>query len=807
MARNKSTTELKAGEVRRTIDPSVFHCDSTEQLKAIDGIIGQERAIKSLKFGLGIDRKGFNVFVTGTTGTGRTTAIKNFLEMVAARKNIPCDWCYVHNFDDEYHPKALKLPAGKGKLLAKDMEELVENVSNSISQSFTSKEYAERRSEITESLNKKRESVTERFQNKAQSQGFLLKPTAVGIALVPGRDSQPMSDEEWEKLGDEEKKEFKENRERLAKELKEVTGELHEEERSTQKEIEETDKEVVRYAIDHLFDELKKKYAELPSVLEYFDRVENDMLENYKQFTEKKEEGSNPYALLQSAAQKQSLSKYAMNVLVDNSELRGAPVILELNPTYQNLVGRIDKEARFGALTTDFTQIKAGSLHRANGGYIALKVEDLLSNFQSWAALKRSIRDGKLEIEEIGERLGFMSTKTIRPEPIELDLKVIVIGEPIFYHLLYRLDFEFKELFKVKADFDTRMEYEKYLNDYIGVICKLRSEENMKHLDSSALASIVEHSIRLAGDREKLSAMFADISDVVREADYWTSESGDVLISAKHVRKAIEEKVYRSNLIQQRINEMIDNGTLIVSTEGKTIGQINGLSILDLGNYAFGKPTRITASTGIGREGLVDIEREVKLGGPIHSKGVMILTGYIADHYTQNVPLPLAARIVFEQSYEEVEGDSASSAELYALLSAIADVPLKQNFSVTGSVNQWGEVQAVGGINEKIEGFYEVCKARGLRNDESVIIPRSNVRNLMLKEEVVRAVDEGKFHVYAISSIDEGMRLLTGKKMGKKVTGGDYEKGTINDRIQKRLLEMAKRYVSFAKAGNGDGKF
>jgi lon-related putative ATP-dependent protease len=792
--------EISADEARRVIDPSVFHCETTEELKIVDGIIGQDRAIKSLEFGLSVNRKGFNIFVRGTTGTGRTTAIRRFLEMIAARKEPPFDWCYVHNFDDSYKPKGLKLPAGKGKILKRDMEELVDSVHVSISQAFGSKEYAERRSEITDALAKKRELVTGNFNHKAQSQGFLVQSTPVGIALIPAKDGQPMSDEEWENLGEEEKTTLRQKREKLAKELKDITSELRAEETSTKKELESTDKEVVRYSINHLFDVLRQNYIELPRVTAYFDRVEQDMVENYRQFMEKESESDSPYAIFQEMSKAQSLRKYQVNVLVDNSELMGSPVVLELNPTYQNLVGRIEKEARFGALTTDFTQIKAGSLHRANGGYIALKVEDLLTNFQSWDALKRSIRDSKLEIEDIGERLGFLSTKTLRPEPIELDLKVIVIGEPIFYHLLYRLDLDFKELFKIKADFDTRMEYDKYLRDYVGVICKLRAEENMRHLDSSALAKIIEHSIRLAGDRQKLSAMFADVSDIVREADFWAGEDDGKLITDKHVTKAVEEKVYRSNLVQQRINEMIENGTLIVSTEGETVGQINGLSVLDMGNYMFGKPTRITASIGMGREGLIDIEREAKLGGPIHSKGVMILTGYLASHYTRDVPLSLAARLVFEQSYEEIEGDSASSAELYALLSSLADIPLKQSFSVTGSVNQKGQVQAIGGINEKIEGFYEVCKARGLTGNQGVIIPQSNTRNLMLKDEVAHAISEGKFHVYAVDNIGDGMELLTGLKMGAALAGGGYEQGSINDLIQKRLVKMAKRYASLFRS-------
>jgi lon-related putative ATP-dependent protease len=485
---------------------------------------------------------------------------------------------------------------------------------------------------------------------------------------------------------------------------------------------------------------------------------------------------------------------------VDNSELKGAPVILELNPTFNNLFGRIEKEAQFGALYTDFTMIKGGSLHRANGGYLVVRIEDLLTNFQSWEGLKRTLRDGKLLIEELGERLGFVVTKSLRPEPIPLDVKVVVIGEPIFYYLLLRLDLEFKELFKVKAEFDSRMDRSRAnLKDYAAVICRICNNENLKHLSSDALAKIIEHSSRLAGDQEKLSTLFADIADILREASFWAEEEGANLIQAKHVKKAIEERVYRSNLIQQRINEMIDKGMIIIDAGGEKVGQVNGLSVIDLGDFAFGRPTRITASIGVGREGLIDIEREAKLGGPLHTKGVMILNGYITDKYVGDIPLSLSARLVFEQSYEEVEGDSASSTELYAILSRLSDVPIKQGIAVTGSVNQKGEVQAIGGLNEKVEGFFEVCRAKGLNEGQGVLIPAANIRNLMLKEEVVAAVKEGKFHIYPVSTIDEGIEVLTGLKAGKRQKDGSFEPDSINERVQKRLTSLAEKLRDFTK--------
>jgi lon-related putative ATP-dependent protease len=562
------------------------------------------------------------------------------------------------------------------------------------------------------------------------------------------------------------------------------------------------DRQVASYSISYLFEELKKKYADLPQVIEYINEVEKDLIENYEQFkAETKPSSADPMAIMQGMLRQQAGRKYEVNVLVDNSELKGAPVVLELNPTFNNLFGRIEKETQFGALYTDFSMIKSGSLHRANGGFLVVRIEDLLTNYQSWEGLKRILRDGKLLIEEIGERLGFVATKSIRPEPVPLDVKVVVIGEPQFYYLLLWYDMEFKELFKVKADFDTRMERsEDNIRDYAGVMCRLRRDENLKHLKNDALAKIIEHSSRLAGDQEKLSTLFSEIADIVREANFWADAEESPMVEARHIQKTIEQKVYRSNLVQQRINEMIEKGMIMIDTEGEKVGQVNGLSVLDMGDFAFGKPSRITASLGVGREGVVDIEREAKLGGPIHTKGVLILNGYMTDKFVRDAPLSLSARLVFEQSYEGVEGDSASSTELYALLSRLAEVPIKQYIAVTGSVNQRGEVQAIGGLNEKVEGYFEVCRARGLTGKQGVLIPESNIRNLMLKEEVVAAIAQGKFHLYPVRTIDEGIEMLTGVKGGKLREDGTFEPDSINDKVQKRLTVLAEKLRDFGKA-------
>jgi lon-related putative ATP-dependent protease len=802
--------ELMAEQVRIKCDPAMFNCESTRNLEPYEGIIGQDRALQALKFGLHIQKPGFNIFVAGQAGTGKTTVIKSFLDDLAVKVPTPPEWCYVHNFKDPYYPKALRVPAGKGTELQKDMKRIIENARRVLAQAFTSKEYVDHRAAIMDGLNKKRESVFQDLSRKAKEKNLLLKASQMGLILIPAIADQPMSEDVYEALPQERKDVLLKNREELTRELKDRIMELQTEEGDVEKQLEENDRQVASFAIGFIFEDLRRKYSKLPQVVAFLKEVEKDIIENYGQFkTEKKPDNHSleSWAAMQAASQKQTSSKYEVNVLVDNSELKGAPVILELNPTFNNLFGRIEKEAQFGALYTDFAMIKSGSLHRANGGYLVLRIEDLLTDYYVWDGLKRTLRDGKLIIEEIGERMGFVATKSLRPEPIPLDVKVVVIGEPMFYFLLLQADIEFRELFKVKADFDSVMDRtENNMKDYAAVICRICRDEKMKPLKNDALAKIMEYSSRIADDQEKLSTLFKDIADIIREANFWATDGKSRFIQSKHIQKAVEQKIYRSNLIQEKINEMINKHQIMIDTDGSVVGQVNGLSVIDLGDFAFGRPSRITASLGIGREGVVDIEREAKLGGPIHTKGVLILNGHMIEKFGRDFPLSLSARIVFEQSYEGVEGDSASSTELYALLSRLADIPIKQGIAVTGSVNQKGEVQAIGGINEKIEGYFEICKAAGLNGKQGVMVPASNVKNLMLKEQVTRAVRNGKFHIYPVSTIDEGIEVLTGSKAGKRRKDGSFEPGSINDRVQKQLKSMADKLREFSKTEETSGK-
>jgi len=527
--------------------------------------------------------------------------------------------------------------------------------------------------------------------------------------------------------------------------------------------------------------------------------VQEDIVSNIDPFLGQPQPET-PGAPPQAWAQEMAFRKYEVNVAVDHSETVGAPVVMERNPTYNNLFGRIEKEAVYGALQTDFTLIRGGSLHQANGGYIVLPVEEVLSNLFTYDSLKRAIRDRQIVVEEMGERLGFMTTKSLRPEPIPLDVKVVLIGPPQLYYMLYGLDEDFRELFKVKAEFDVRMDRnDESVRNYVAFVCMLCRREDLRPLDAGAVAKVVEYGSRTAEDQQKLTTRFSEVADVIREANFWAQREGSPQVAVAHVRKAIEEKIYRSNLIEERIQESIQRGMFLVDTTGEAVGQVNGLAVIDLGNYAFGRPSRITASIGLGQAGLIDIEREARMGGPIHTKGVLILSGYLNQRYAYDKPLSLSARLVFEQSYEGVEGDSASCAELFALLSAVSGMPIQQGIAVTGSLNQQGEVQAIGGVNQKIEGFFDVCRAFGLTGRQGVIIPESNVQNLMLREDVVEAVEQGRFHVYPIGSVDQGIEILTGRPAGQRGPDGAFPEGTINHLVDQRLREMAERLRSFAR--------
>jgi lon-related putative ATP-dependent protease len=792
-------SKLTAKEVRRVCNPDSLGFESTEKLEPVQTIIGQSRALQAIQFGLGIQNSGFNIYAAGLPGTGKMTAIVAFLKSLARDKEVPPDWCHVHNFQDSYMPKALRLKAGMGAQFQKDMKRFIENAQANIKKAFESEDYAKRRDATGHTFNEQKEKLFSQLNQLAHDNGFALQMSPMGLLLIPMVEGKPLSEQEMLALTPKEKEKLGKRREDIQGQIKEAMGQMRSWDRESSEQVEKMDEGVVQFVLGAQIEDLTKKYGENnPALVEYLKAVEADIIENKNIFRSPTE--AEPVNVFTQFTASQSLKKYEVNVLVDNSHLKGAPVVIETNPTFNNLVGRLEREAHFGAISSDFTMIRPGSLHKANGGYLVVRIDDVLRNLMSWDCLKRSLREKKIVIEDLAERFGFLSMKSILPEPIPLSVKVIVIGENLYYYMLYGLDREFSELFKVKADFDSRMDLNaENLKQYTCTLCAVCGKDNLRHMDKVAVARIIEHSSRLAQDQQKLTTRFAEIADIIREASYWAGLDNEKLIGAKHISKAIEQNVYRSNLIHERVTEMIERGTLKIDTDGDVVGQVNSLSIIDLGDLIFGRPNRITASIASGREGLVDIEREAKLGGPIHTKGVLILSGLMAERYAHKSPLSLSARLVFEQSYDEVEGDSASSTEFYVLLSALANVPIKQGIAVTGSVNQKGEVQAIGGVNQKVEGFYDVCKVKGLNGKQGVLIPQSNVQNLMLREDVVEAIKKGKFHIYSVSHVDEGIEILTGMKAGKRLKDGTFEKNSINRRVQSRLEELAKGMKEFEK--------
>lgn len=763
----------------------------------MEEIIGQERALRALRFGLEIREKGFNVYTAGAQGTGRMTAVRSFLDELAKAKPRASDWVYVHNFENQYEPNAIALPGGRGPRFREDMKRFIEEARQALPRAFESEEYAKRRDETLQSLQGNRADLIARINQRAQEAGFVIQMSPIGLLTIPIINGKPVPEEEFITLPDEVRAEVQRRRDALNADLRSTLRQVQEIERQGAEAVKNVNHDIALYAIGNLVAELKENYADVPEVPEYIDAVQNDILENLQAFLGVPEQPGAP-PQFQAFIRELPFRKYDVNVVVDNADAGGAPVIVEQNPTFQNLLGKIEKEVQFGIFTTDFTMIRPGSLHKANGGYLILNVEDLLRTPLSWDGLKTALKTGEAVIEEPGERMGFITAKTIKPEPVPLDIKVTLIGTPMIYQLLYQMDPDFKELFKVKADFDTVMERsDENAGKYADFMCNLVREEKLRHLDREAIARVIEYGSRLAADKEKLSTQFAAVADLIREANFYAASDGAEQIGRQHVMKAIDEKVYRSNLIQQKIQEYIQRGIFLIETEGEKVGQVNGLSVIGLGDFAFGRPSKVTASIGVGREGIMDIEREAALGGPIHTKGVLIINGYLNNNYAGDKPLGLSARLVFEQSYEGIEGDSASSTELYALLSALSGLPLKQYLAVTGSVNQKGEVQAIGGVNEKLEGFFEVCKAKGLNGNQGALIPASNVQNLMLKEEIVEAAKAGRFRIYPVRTIDEGIEVLTGVPAGTRREDGTYEEGTVNYLVDRRLREMAETLKGF----------
>lgn len=795
--------ELTYEQLCRKCDPGAIGGSDSSQINTLKTIIGQDRALKALRFGLGIKDKGFNIFVSGRPGTGRTTAIERFLEEAAAQEPAPYDWCYVNNFRDGYHPKVLRLPAGKALKFQAEMEKLVTRIAQDIRAVFESEDYAIHREDVIKTIQEQKRQLVEGLNEQAQKMNFAIQQSAMGLITIPLSGGKPLTEEGFIALNPDQKEVYTRNQQLLEKTIDATLRQVKSLDKKAGEELEKLDREVALFTIKHLVADLQEEYPEIEPIQTFLGEIQADILGNIQDF---KPEGdgqkSLPVPLLKSKPN--PIRKYSVNVLVDNSEHQGAPVVIERNPTYPNLFGKIEQEAQFGALTTDYTLIRPGSIHKANGGYLVLPVEELISNPLSWDSLKRALLNQEIAIEDAVEKMGFAGTKSLKPEPIHLNLKIILIGRGEMYQALLAYDEQFNELFKVKADFDSQMDRTpEHVRDYAAFIAKICDDEHLKPLEAGAMARIIEHGSRLAEDQEKLSTRFGEIADVIREANYYACVENSRLISLAHVRQAVDERYYRSSLIQDRIKEMILRDEIKIDVDGQKCGQVNGLSVIQTGDTDFGQPSRITVSVGMGREGLVDIEREAKMGGPIHTKGVLIISGYLMEKFAQDKPLSLAARLVFEQNYAGVDGDSASSTELYAILSALSGLPIQQGIAVTGSVNQKGEVQAIGGVNEKIEGFFAICEAKGLTGRQGVMIPASNACNLMLKEQIVEAVKEGKFHIWPVRTIDEGIEILTGVPAGERLPDDHYPENTVNGRVDKRLRDLAERLAIF---GNQAGR-
>ncbi|MBN1321075.1 MAG: AAA family ATPase [Thermoleophilia bacterium] len=806
--------ELGPADIYRVCDASAFAFKSTADLPELTEIIGQRRAVSAVSFGMGIYNDGYNIFAAGPTGTGKATTIYDFLSKQAAERPAPDDWAYVHNFAQPHRPNALRMPAGKAQEFRKDMEKLVEDLQAAITHAFEGEEYEKQKRTIAQQISERQEAKLSSLGQKAEQGNFTMVRTPAGLAFAPKTaEGETMSREVYEALPPEEQKRIDEGLEGLNEELQQIMRLVRQDERTGREAVRELDREVTTFAAKHLVDEMCDRWCAVSEMVDYLKAVLDDVVENADDFKKSDEEAPVTFMGIPVSGRQKgegAFRKYKINVLVDNSAETGAPVITESNPVMQNLVGRVEHQAQFGALVTDFNMIKPGALHKANGGFLVLEARELLMKPYSWDALKRTLKTGEIRVEDIAQQMGFATTATLDPEPIPFKAKIVLIGEPFIYYLLYTQDPDFQELFKIKADFDTVVdrtpENEQLYARFVTQICRRR---DLSPFAPDAVARVIEHCSRLVEDQRKITTRFVDVVDLLTESAYWAEHRRGArhktVVRRSDVQKAIDQRIYRSSQIEERVREMIAEATIMVDTRGSVTGQVNGLSVSSIGDYVFGRPSRITATHRLGDGEVVDIEREVDMGGPIHSKGVLILAGYLGAKYAAERPLSLAARLVFEQSYSGVEGDSASSAELYALLSSLSGAPIEQRFAVTGSVNQRGQIQAIGGVNEKIEGFFAVCESFGLRGDEGVLIPKANVRNLMVSERVREAVAKGRFHIYSVATVDEGMSLLTGLPAGTLNKKGIYPKGSVNRMVVDRLALLTEKAREASRKKDKEG--
>ena len=792
----KKENELNYKSLKKVCDPNKLPFETTEELEGISTGIGQDRGIKALEFGLNVDVKGYNLYLEGPSGVGKTMYTKKYLDTISKKKKVPSDWCYVYNFENPNEPIAISLQPGQGKLFKELMDQFIKDIKNDINNTFSNEDFEKEKNLIKQEFEQKRSNLLEKLNKESAKYGFEVKTAQNGIYMMPVVDGKTLQEEEFEQLDEEIKKEYEDKSNIVQEQIISAISQIKTIEKESDKRIEEWQSNIALMTVNARINIVKSNFKRNKKISKFLDDIKKDILKNVPAFMEQKQTANQPGTPMQVMQQPKPWLNYRVNLFIDNSNLEGAPVIMDSNYSYHNIFGKLEYENYYGSLKTDHTMLKAGLLQKANGGYIIFQAKDLLANQLCYEALKKALRIKETSIENTADQRSSMVMVSLKPESIPLDIKVILIGNANIYHSLLAMDSDFRKLFKAKVEFeDDAPRTEENVIKLARFIHGFCEQEGLAHLDKYAVAKIIEYASRLADNQNKLSTRFNDLSQIIGEACTWAKMSKSKVVKEEHVVKALEERIERIKKYDAKYTEMIKENTLLISTNGAKVGQINGLTVMTIGDYTFGKPAKITVNTYVGKRGIVDIEREVELSGSSHSKGVLILNGYIGELFAQDIPLSLTASICFEQLYNGVDGDSASSTELYALLSSLSDLPINQSIAVTGSVNQKGEIQPIGGVNAKIEGFYHICKMRGLDGSHGVMIPVQNVMNLNLSDEVVEAVKNKKFHIYTVSTIEEGIEILTGVPAGKKDKNGNFPAGTVNYLVYEKL----KKYANVSK--------
>ena len=793
----RKRNELSVKDLKDVCNPNLFKFETTKEVvNTSDLIYGQERAIKALEFGTDIDIKGYNIYLEGPSGVGKTMYTKKFLSQKAEKEKVPNDWVYIYNFENPNEPLAVSFPAGQGKVFQNTMEGFVKDVRRDIKKTFNNDDFEKEKQIIKQEFEERRERLLAKLNQKTMIQGFQVKSTDNGVYMMPVLDGKTLAEDEFDELDESIKKEFEERSALVQEQIFQALGEIKAIEREAEKKIDEWQSNIALMTINVHINSIKANYKRNKKIGAYLDNVKKDILKNISCFlapdADPKSQQSQQMQHM-SRTEKEPWLNYRVNLFIDNSKCQGAPVIMDTNYSFYNIFGGLEYENQYGSLKTDYMMIKPGLLHQANGGYILFQAKEILSNALCYESLKKALTVKELSIENATEQRAGMLLLALKPEPIPLNLKVLLIGNSNIYHTLLSMDDDFRKLFKIKVEFEEdapkNPENIERLSKFVRSFC---TQECLLDLNKEAMARLVEVTSKMAGDKEKLSTQFSEIGEIVGEASVWAKKDKQKIITKEYIQKALDERIDRIKKYDTRYLQMIQEEALLIDTEGFVVGQINGLTVIKIGDYSFGKPARITASTYMGKDGIIDIEREVEMSGSSHSKGVLILTGYLGEQFAQDMPLSLTANICFEQLYGGVDGDSASSTEAYALLSSLSGIPINQSIAVTGSINQKGFIQPIGGVNEKIEGFYQTCKLRGLNGEQGVIIPKQNIRNLHLNDEIIEAVRKGKFHIYAVSTIDEGIEILTGVPAGKKDKNGHFPLGTINYLVYEKLKKFSK---------------